>query len=185
MLNKTILAVALMLASSAALAKDTLTESNLQLTWASQDSADLYALSGEYVADNNFFVGGGYAWGDSAYTDVNVFNINGGAYFPLARWTDNDRLFGKVTVGYSDVTTDWEDYSLVTARMGLVFESDNLRATAGVAAEFADIVDGYGVASYNIDGSLGWKFVPAWEVGTQFSLGDTDTYGAYVRYNFL
>lgn len=185
MLNKVILAVALILGSTAALAGEKLTDSNLQVTWVGQDSADAYALTGEYVADNNFFVGGGYAWGDNMYGDLSAYNFNMGAYVPIEKDGMDGYLYGKIGVGYTFVDNDWENYSAVGASASLIYENTHVRTSLGVVAEFADIIDGYGIASYNIVGALGYKFNPTWEAGTNFSLGDADTYGAYVRYNFL
>lgn len=184
MLKKVMLALALMLSSASAMAANSLAESNLQVTWVAENNADAYAFTGEYVANNNFFVGGGYAWADADYGNANLFNFNLGAYFPIAKFEGNS-LYGKVGLGYTSINADWDNYNTVDARIGVVYEGDVIRATVGTSTSFADIQDGYGIASYNFDGSLGWKFLETWETGAQFSLGDVDTYGLYVRYNFM
>lgn len=164
-----------------------ITNSKMTVGFVTDDNTDLYGISGEYVAHNNFFIGGGYAYGDAEYgLNANLLNVNMGAYFPISSvYVYDGEVYGKVKLSYTDVNTNWYDYNTVGAAASLNFENIKMRASLGVATEFSDIYNGFGYTAYNIEAAVGKRFNSEWEAGVLGSLGDVDSYGIYVRYDFL
>jgi hypothetical protein len=188
MLNKTMSALALALALTALPASAAkLTDSFVAVNVNADNTTEAYGVSGEYVGHNNFFVGGGYAYGTAGNGyNANILDVNAGAYFPIYSHNEGDgQLLGKVKVGYTNINTNGFDYDTTNAGIGLVYLTPNMRATLGATAYFVDIWNDFGYTDYNVDASLGYRFAKVWEAGITGSQGDADSYGAYLRYDFL
>jgi hypothetical protein len=188
MLNKTMSALALALAlTSFGAQAASITDSNMKVGFVEAEGTTLYGISGEYVAGNNFFIGGGYADVDGDYgINADLLNVNMGTYFPISSvYVYGGEFYGKVKMSYTDIDTNWYDYSSIGTSASLNFQNPDMRASLGVAAEFSDVYNGFGYNAYNIEAAIGARFHDAWEAGVTGTTGDVDSYGVYVRYDFL